>query len=92
MSLFACSKCDCIENTACSNFWTRGKNPPLCSVCDPKIGEWHGLFERRKFAELDDYQLCPDHIERGDRIICPTPSGYDSCEHFKRAGERKRAR
>ena len=48
MSLFKCSKCGCIENTATSRFWVRKKDePPLCSQCDPKIGKWHGLFPRR---------------------------------------------
>lgn len=50
MSLFLCSQCGCIENTAGSGYWVRHlfkKLPPLCSVCNPKIGTWHGSFPRR---------------------------------------------
>ena len=48
MSLFRCTKCGCVENTATSNYWLlRGDAEPLCSECDPKIGKWHGKFEKR---------------------------------------------
>ena len=47
MSVFICSKCGCIENTASSSFWSRGDADPLCSECDPEIGKWHGLFEKQ---------------------------------------------
>ena len=47
MSLFVCQECRTIENTACSHFWLRGEKPALCSACDPEIGAWHGIFERR---------------------------------------------
>ena len=55
MSLFVCDKCGVIENTASSNYHVRrieasdaGKLPPraLCSLCDPEIGKWHGIFPR----------------------------------------------
>ena len=55
MPIFECSKCDCIENTALSNYWMRKKfgvefegvgNEPLCSECDPQIGKWHGEFDK----------------------------------------------
>jgi hypothetical protein len=49
MSLFKCSKCGCIENTACCNYWSsksEGKRP-VCSECDPAIKKWHGRFEKR---------------------------------------------
>ncbi len=35
MSLYKCEKCDCIENTALSNYWSGSR---LCSSCDPEIG------------------------------------------------------
>ena len=42
-----------MENTAACNYWMRkypfGKGEPqpaLCSLCDPKIGKWHGIFKR----------------------------------------------
>lgn len=42
-----------MENTATSNFWettVRDKsNNPLCSACDPEIGEWHNIFPRIKY-------------------------------------------
>lgn len=48
MSLFRCTSCGCVENTATSRFWMREPrdSPPLCSACDPEIGKWHDLFER----------------------------------------------
>lgn len=49
MPLFECSKCHYVENTATSNYWikvARDGQEPLCSVCDPDIGKWHGEFER----------------------------------------------
>lgn len=49
MPLFECTKCGCVENTACCNYWSRkiDKKPALCSACDPDIGKWHGNFEQR---------------------------------------------
>jgi len=50
MPLFVCSGCGCVENTALCEYWyTTGveKKPPVCSECDPEIGEWHGKFEKR---------------------------------------------
>lgn len=50
MSLFECSNCHCIENTACCNYWSLvhlEKKPPLCSECDPAIGKWHGRFTKK---------------------------------------------
>ena len=47
MSIFRCSKCGCVENTATSNYWTRDGKPPLCSECDPEIKKWHGVFKKK---------------------------------------------
>lgn len=52
MPLFKCSQCGCIENTAVCNYWAARHliippAPPLCSLCDPQIGKWHGIFERK---------------------------------------------
>lgn len=49
MSLFACRKCGCVENTACCNYWSRKieSKPLLCSECDPDIAAWHGRFDKR---------------------------------------------
>lgn len=50
MSLFACENCGCVENTALCWVWQARAEykPELCSACDPAIGKWHGLFERRQ--------------------------------------------
>src|ERR1700694_3644453 len=48
MATFRCSECGCDEDTALCNYWSdRVRDiPPVCSVCDPKIGKWHGQFPR----------------------------------------------
>lgn len=59
MSVFRCSKCGCVENTAVSNYWEQkfpfggGESKPLlCSQCDPEIGKWHGRFPRNTPEDL----------------------------------------
>ena len=54
MSLFCCSQCGCVENTALADYHIQehdhlGGEPfkPLCSECNPGIREWHGKFEKR---------------------------------------------
>lgn len=50
MSLYRCEQCGCVENTALANYWIRHDREdkrPLCSECDPDIGQWHGKFEKR---------------------------------------------
>ena len=49
MAIFRCSKCGCEEDTALCNYWSARLRefPALCSVCDPKIGKWHGEFPRK---------------------------------------------
>lgn len=55
MPLFVCDKCHAIEDTIAGLYWTRGKNPALCSECMPESyessfgrgGNWHGLFEKQ---------------------------------------------
>lgn len=54
MSLYRCTKCDVVENTTLGEYWLQhleaaenGKKfRPLCSLCNPDIGEWHGQFPR----------------------------------------------
>lgn len=48
MPLFCCSQCKCVEDTALCHFWGARvrQTAPLCSVCDPAIGRWHGEFPR----------------------------------------------
>jgi len=50
MSLFICSKCGCVENTALCLYWIGNKDKPLCSECDPKINKWHGIFKKEKWT------------------------------------------
>ena len=47
MPLFKCSKCHCIENTACGCYWMQHADgePVLCSECGD--GKWHGKFQKR---------------------------------------------
>lgn len=48
MPLFKCSSCGCVENTAVCHYWSDFRErPPLCSECDPQIGKWHGLFDKK---------------------------------------------
>jgi hypothetical protein len=48
MSLFLCTTCGCVENTACCAYWSRkDMDKPICSECDPRIGQWHGRFPKR---------------------------------------------
>jgi hypothetical protein len=49
VSVFRCSQCGHLDNTAVTHYWTRPKGSlPLCSLCDPEIKKWHGRFERFK--------------------------------------------
>jgi hypothetical protein len=56
MPLYACSKCQTVDNTALSRYWQTEmeahkagiKHEPLCSSCDPQIGKWHGRFPRER--------------------------------------------
>jgi hypothetical protein len=74
MSIFQCDVCGAVENTATSDYWTRGldaprgapKPPPLCSACDPGINKWHGSFYRRPAAI---YKLASDGFLYSDEAI-----------------------
>ncbi len=62
MSLFACTKCSAVENTACTSGYHGHKCraepiPVLCSECAD--GKWHGLFPKRLLSETN-YQVMPD--------------------------------
>ncbi len=52
MSLFQCTKCGCIENTAVSMYHTQiiEKKPVECSACAPNpsmgVDGWHNKFLR----------------------------------------------
>lgn len=48
MSVFRCSKCGCMENTACSGYWSvEDRSQALCTECDPKVKKWHGIFPKQ---------------------------------------------
>ena len=67
MSLFKCSKCKCVENTALGNFWGEDGKKPLCSECD--TGEWHGEFPKINAEEAGYYRdetgfiFAPDEVD-----------------------------
>ena len=48
MPRFRCNICNCVEDTALSNYWSARlqQAPTLCSACDPKIAKWHDEFPR----------------------------------------------
>ena len=74
MPIYQCHVCGGVENTALSDYWTRGydrpqgtpKPPPLCSACDPAINQWHGRF-RRQPANI--YKLGSDGFLHSDESI-----------------------
>ena len=50
MSLFVCTTCQHIENTALGRYWPRlATGNPECSQC--VTGTWHGLFPRERYDE-----------------------------------------
>ena len=57
MSLFKCTECGVVENTATSGYWFRRGATPLCSQCDPNIGKWHGIFPRQDADEAGYVQV-----------------------------------
>jgi len=78
MPLFKCTKCGVIENTATSNFWIT-KEPPLCSQCDPAIGKWHGIFDRKPAAGMkigsDGLLYSPEEVSPGGYFYHMIESG-----------------
>ena len=48
MPLFACAKCNCVEDTALSHYWSARlrQKSTFCSACDPTLGKWHDEFPR----------------------------------------------
>jgi hypothetical protein len=73
MSLFQCTECGCVENTAlCNHAWNKGKlkiEQDYCSACDPQIKKWHGRFHRT-FLEKGKWKTNREgnleHIETGE--------------------------
>lgn len=72
MPLFACSKCETVENTATGHFWGRQMQglPVLCSECG-EAGVWHGKFRQRKadatcFVNAAGHLIFPEEHASGD--------------------------
>jgi hypothetical protein len=65
-----------MENTAACNYWSAEGakfslyRPKLCSECDPEIGKWHGLFEKKSAKGLlvgsDGFLYDPESDAAGD--------------------------
>ena len=70
MSLFVCSECRAIDNTAVADFWRQSRvNEPdvrRCSEC--QTGEWHGRFPKRTY---DGTQI----VQWVDGAWATTPAG-----------------
>lgn len=77
MSLFECSKCGVIENTAVtsgswSNLYGNPKKPMECSECAD--GQWHGLFPRQSFEGSG-------YVKNGWRVERPSPAAeHKTCD------------
>jgi hypothetical protein len=51
MPMFQCTKCGCAEDTALCHYWgaRMRATAPVCSACDPTIGNSHAEFPREPF-------------------------------------------
>ena len=65
MSLYVCSSCKSIENTALGPYWGYA-SPQLCSACGR--GMWHGRFPREKFDEKK-WKYTDDSKRYVERIV-----------------------
>lgn len=75
MSLFVCSKCGCIENTALCLYWTQlREKEKLCSECDPKIGIWHGIFKKEKYNEQEWEYHSENFVGRKAKGVAERPN------------------
>ena len=98
MPLFACSKCGCVENTALSEYWYQTaveKVDPLCSACDPEIGEWHGKFDQRSAAGMlwgSGWRIVhPDEVSRRDGKKLKVVTSEGLSQVLKKAAEKRLA-
>ena len=75
MSLFKCTNCGCIENTAVCNYWVRGDSPAVCSECDPGIKKWHDIFPKEQAGGMmigaDGFLYPKDREVKHTKIIGP---------------------
>lgn len=60
MPIFACSKCETMDNSAVADYW-HCRDAPLCSECSPRYKAWHGRFEKMSaegyIREADGFTL-----------------------------------
>lgn len=71
MSIFVCDKCGCIDNTATTRYWMRCGGFALCSECDPAIGKWHGLFDRRQYDSGRDEPINRPLAPTSEEVLVP---------------------
>lgn len=84
MPLFACSKCETVENTATGHFWFNQLKglPVLCSECG-EAGVWHGKFRQRKadatcFVNAAGYSEAAKAETVADRMAGAAQGGYSA--------------
>lgn len=69
MSIYRCDSCGCVENTALSLYWVSQSERKLCSECDPAVGKWHGVFEKKSAKGYvlanDGFLYAPENFEPG---------------------------
>ena len=75
MPLFACSKCNAVENTALGEYWSRPK-APLCSECSGLFNRWHGRFPKEQ-ADNGDWE--PD-VPRHPHFLRARPAPHSDRE------------
>ncbi len=84
MPLFACTKCDTVDNTAVSDYWIQQKEHfelsgtregfrALCSAC--RLGKWHGEFTRRTVQQAK-------MIEDAQGFLVDDPRDADATKMF----------
>ncbi|MHA6346438.1 hypothetical protein [Roseivivax sp. CAU 1761] len=64
MPLFACTKCNAVENTATGWYWlAKAREEAQCSEC--RTGAWHGHFPKQDAGESwrpDPRNVHPKHL------------------------------
>jgi len=80
MSTFICEGCGAVENTATSNYWVRQmyNESLLCSKCDPKIGKWHNMFEKKHWSEYGTEQEMKEMEKAGKGNIINATKYFES--------------
>jgi len=77
MSLYACEKCNAIENTALGQYWMEEPGERICSEC--ATGTWHGEFLKRDAKEAGYYTdgnflYGPDEVDPVKKVWTYNPS------------------